>query len=101
MSEAVTKREPHASAPPSASLDVEAVRRDFPILQRQVHGKPLVYFDTAASAQRPLAVIEASDSFYREHNANVHRGVHLLSQESIVSPYTTPFSVRRSWCWRS
>lgn len=62
--------------------DVERVRRDFPILSRTVHGKPLVYFDTAASAQRPLAVIEAVDDFYRNHNANVHRGVHLLSQEA-------------------
>jgi cysteine desulfurase/selenocysteine lyase len=82
MSEPVMKREHSVSAQTGAPLDVEAVRRDFPILQRQVHGKPLVYFDTAASAQRPLAVIEASDSFYREHNANVHRGVHLLSQEA-------------------
>jgi len=64
------------------SLDVQAVRRDFPILQRTVHGKPLVYLDTAASAQRPLAVIEATNQFYREHNANVHRGVHTLSQEA-------------------
>ncbi len=63
-------------------FDVEEVREDFPILQRTVHGKPLVYFDTAASAQRPLAVIEATDNFYRQHNANVHRGVHTLSQEA-------------------
>ncbi len=64
------------------ALDVARVRQDFPILSRQVHGKPLVYFDTAASAQRPLAVIEATDRFYRWHNANVHRGVHTLSQEA-------------------
>jgi cysteine desulfurase/selenocysteine lyase len=63
-------------------LDVEKVRADFPILQRTVHDKPLVYLDTAASAQRPLAVIEAVVSFYRNHNANIHRGVHLLSQEA-------------------
>ena len=66
----------------SAGLDIDAVRADFPILSRTVHGKPLIYFDTAASAQRPLAVIEATDSFYRNHNANVHRGVHTLSQEA-------------------
>jgi len=65
-----------------AVLDVEKVRQDFPILTRQVNGKPLVYFDTAASAQRPLAVIDAVSDFYREHNANVHRGVHTLSQEA-------------------
>ncbi len=63
-------------------LDIERVRADFPILRRTVHGKPLVYLDTAASAQRPLAVIEAVDRFYREHNANIHRGVHTLSQEA-------------------
>ena len=63
-------------------LDVQSVRADFPILQRTVHGKPLVYLDTAASAQRPNAVINAIDSFYRNHNANIHRGVHLLSQEA-------------------
>jgi len=63
-------------------LDIEKVRADFPILQRTVHGKPLVYLDTAASAQRPEAVIEAVDSFYRNHNANIHRGVHTLSQEA-------------------
>jgi len=63
-------------------LDVEKVRADFPILTRTVHGKPLVYFDTAASAQRPLAVINAIDGFYRNHNANIHRGVHMLSQEA-------------------
>lgn len=65
-----------------SSFDVERVREDFPILQREVHGKPLVYLDTAASAQRPLAVIEAVEDFYRNHNANIHRGVHTLSQEA-------------------
>jgi cysteine desulfurase/selenocysteine lyase len=64
------------------SFDVEQIRGDFPILSRTVHDKPLVYLDTAASAQRPLSVIEATDRFYREHNANVHRGVHTLSQEA-------------------
>ncbi len=66
----------------SLLFDVERVREDFPILTRTIHGKPLVYLDTAASAQRPLAVIEATDRFYRRHNANVHRGVHTLSQEA-------------------
>lgn len=65
-----------------SGLDLERVRADFPILQRSVHGKPLVYLDTAASAQRPLAVIEAVNDFYRNHNANIHRGVHTLSQEA-------------------
>jgi cysteine desulfurase/selenocysteine lyase len=65
-----------------AVLDVDRIRQDFPVLSRQVNGKPLVYFDTAASAQRPLAVIDAVADFYRNHNANVHRGVHTLSQEA-------------------
>jgi cysteine desulfurase/selenocysteine lyase len=68
--------------PASRKFDVVDVRKDFPILSRSVHGKPLVYLDTAASAQRPLTVIEATDTFYRKHNANVHRGVHTLSQEA-------------------
>ena len=63
-------------------FDVDNIRAEFPALERTVHGKPLVYFDTAATAQRPLAVIEATDRFYRRHNANVHRGVHTLSQEA-------------------
>jgi cysteine desulfurase/selenocysteine lyase len=71
-----------ASPDGSFSFDIDQVRADFPILQKQIHGKPLVYFDTAASAQRPLAVIEATDDFYRNHNANIHRGVHTLSQEA-------------------
>lgn len=62
--------------------DGARVREDFPILQRTVHGKPLVYLDTAASAQRPLPVLNAIEDFYRRHNANIHRGVHLLSQEA-------------------
>jgi len=74
--------EPLPKKPTKPTLDVEKVRADFPILQRSVHNKPLVYFDTAASAQRPLAVIDAIDSFYRNHNANIHRGVHTLSQEA-------------------
>ncbi len=63
-------------------FDVEAVRLRFPILNRMVHGRPLVYLDTAATAQKPDAVIEAVAEYYRRHNANVHRGVHALSQEA-------------------
>ena len=63
-------------------LDVLRLREQFPVLARQVHGKPLVYLDNAATAQRPLAVIEAMDDFYRRYNANVHRGVHQLSVEA-------------------
>src|SRR5678816_2820824 len=65
-----------------AGYDVERVRRDFPILAREVHGKPLVSLDSAASSQRPRAVLEAVDDYERRHHANVHRGVHQLSQEA-------------------
>ncbi len=60
--------------------DVEAIRRDFPILSRTVHGKPLVFLDSAASAQKPQAVIDAVTSCYAEEYANIHRGVYFLSQ---------------------
>ena len=64
------------------SYDVQAIRQQFPILHQQVHGRPLVYLDNAATAQKPLAVIEAITNFYTKDNANVHRGVHTLSQRS-------------------
>ncbi len=63
-------------------LDVAKIRADFPILTRRVHGKPLVYLDSAASSQRPRAVIEAERRYAEEHHSNVHRGVHALSQEA-------------------
>jgi len=65
-----------------AGLDLAAIRAQFPILGRRVHGKPLVYLDSAASAQRPQCVIDAISDFYSRHNANVHRGVHQLSVEA-------------------
>ena len=66
----------------AVAIDIGAVRRDFPILSRQVHGRPLVYLDNAASSQKPRSVIEAERSLYEEYYANVHRGVHSLSQQS-------------------
>ena len=66
----------------SAVIDWDAVRRDFPVLSREVHGKPLVYFDTANTAQKPRRVIETTDAFYREHNANISRSVHTLGMEA-------------------
>lgn len=60
--------------------NVEAIRADFPILHRNVHGKPLVYLDNAASTQKPLVVINTLDNYYKESNSNIHRGVHYLSQ---------------------
>ena len=55
------------------------IRSDFPLLHQQVHGQPLVYLDNAATSQKPLAVLEALDHYYRSDNSNVHRGIHTLS----------------------
>lgn len=66
----------------ATTLDVARVRADFPILDRTVHGKPLVYLDSAATSQRPRRVIDAVSTFYAEHNANAHRGIHQLGEEA-------------------
>jgi cysteine desulfurase / selenocysteine lyase len=66
----------------SQAFDVEAVRRDFPILHQEIHDQPLAYLDNAASAQRPVQVIEAVAEYYRRDHSNVHRGVHTLSQRA-------------------
>jgi cysteine desulfurase/selenocysteine lyase len=71
-----------ATAEPKAVFDVESVRRQFPALARTVYDKPLVYLDSAASAQKPNAVIDAEMRCYREYYSNVHRGVHYLSQKA-------------------
>ena len=63
-------------------FDVNTIRKDFPILSRQVNGKPLVYLDSGATAQKPECVIEAVNRMHREQNANIHRGVHHLSEEA-------------------
>ncbi len=63
-------------------MDVQAIRQDFPILNRKVNGNPLIYFDNAATTQKPIQVIDAEVDFYRKHNANVHRAVHTLSLEA-------------------
>ena len=63
-------------------FDLDAIRADFPILAREVHGKPLVYLDSAASAQKPQQVLDALMSAYQDTYANVHRGLHFLSEAS-------------------
>jgi cysteine desulfurase/selenocysteine lyase len=75
MNNTVTVREP-------ARFDVSAVRDEFPVLGRTIHGHPLAFLDNGASAQRPNAVIAAVDDYERHHHANIHRGVHTLSQEA-------------------
>src|SRR6056300_858182 len=63
-------------------MDVQAIRKDFPILNREVKGQPLVYFDNAATSQTPKQVIDVISDYYSRYNANIHRGVHTLSQEA-------------------
>lgn len=69
--------------PSAYDLLIESIRADFPILQREAHpGIPLIYLDSTATSQKPLSVIEAMDRFYRRSNANIHRGIHILAEES-------------------
>jgi cysteine desulfurase / selenocysteine lyase len=84
---------PTMSASPAA-YDVQAVRHDFPMLREHVHDKPLVYLDNAATTQKPQAVIDRLTGFYAHENANVHRGVHLLSERA-TEAYE---SARRTVC---
>ena len=67
------------------NIDIHKIRADFPILSRKVNGKPLIYFDNGATAQKPKSVIDAIDTYYKNQNANIHRGVHTLSQEITVA----------------
>jgi len=73
---------PAAAVP---ALDARALRADFPILTQRPHGKPLVYLDSAATSQKPLAVIEAMDAYYREYNANVHRGIYEIGERATAA----------------
>ncbi|MBT8265733.1 MAG: cysteine desulfurase [Bacteroidia bacterium] len=70
------------AAKPHIAFDVDSIRKDFPILQRTINGQPLVYFDNAATSQKPTQVINCIVEFYENYNANIHRGVHSLSQEA-------------------
>jgi cysteine desulfurase / selenocysteine lyase len=78
---------PRTLAPPTSpqALDVDLVRRDFPILRQRIRGKPLVYLDNAATAQKPQVVIDAVSDFYARDNANIHRGVHRLSEAATAA----------------
>jgi cysteine desulfurase/selenocysteine lyase len=74
--------EPTTTTAPSLPRSIEEIRSEFPILEREVNGKPVAYLDNGATAQKPLAVLDSLDEFLRRHNANVHRGVHTLSEEA-------------------
>src|SRR3954452_642485 len=76
-------------------LDVQAIRKHFPALQRQVKGKPLVYFDNAATTQKPQAVIDALVDYYSNYNANIHRGIHTLAEEATAAFEATRDTVQQ------
>jgi cysteine desulfurase/selenocysteine lyase len=80
---------------PAVLFDVQRIRADFPILARAVHGKPLVYLDNAATTQKPQAVLDALTRYYTESNANVHRGVHQLSERATEAFEAARERVRR------
>src|SRR5271157_5444443 len=79
----------------SVGFDVERIREDFPVLKQTVHGKPLVYLDSAATAQKPYAVIDAIRKFHEVDCANIHRGVHELSQRSTAAYEKTRTKARK------
>ena len=79
----------------SRAFDVQSIRKEFPILQREVNGQPLVYFDNAATSQTPQCVIDAIVDYYSRVNANIHRGVHTLSQEATDAYETARGKVQR------
>jgi cysteine desulfurase/selenocysteine lyase len=76
------------------AFDLEQVRKDFPILSRAVNGKPLVYLDNAATAQKPACVIQALTNYYEHYNANIHRGIHTLSEEATSAYEAVRESIR-------
>ena len=84
-----------AQADALGAIDVERIRQDFPILHQEINGKPLVYLDNAATTQKPQAVIDAIVNYYVKNNANVHRGVHTLSQRATDDYESARESVRR------
>ena len=78
----------------SPGLDISKIRQQFPVLNRTVHGKPLVYFDNAATSQKPLVVINALTNYYSNYNANIHRGIHSLAEEATTAYETTRAAVK-------
>jgi cysteine desulfurase/selenocysteine lyase len=81
----VTSEPVGATSKPVRALDPHAIRADFPILATTVHGKPLIYLDSASTSQKPAVVIEAMDTFYREYNANVHRGIYEIGERATAA----------------
>ena len=81
----ITSKPTGAAVQPVRALDPHAIRNDFPILGTTVHGKPLIYLDSASTSQKPSVVIEAMDRYYREYNANVHRGIYEIGERSTAA----------------
>ena len=73
------------AASPTDPLDPERLRADFPILDQEINGHPLVYLDSASTSQKPRVVLEAMDAYYREYNANVHRGIYTIGEEATAA----------------
>ncbi|HXG86836.1 MAG TPA: cysteine desulfurase [Vicinamibacterales bacterium] len=86
---------PDMDSPATTTFDVDAIRAQFPILGETVHGKPLVYLDSANTSQKPLSVIDAMDDYYRHSNGNIHRATHLLSERATKAYEGTRTKVAR------
>src|SRR5512146_1868833 len=86
---------PATAVTPARRIDPAVVRRDFPILERKIFGKPLAYLDNTATTQKPVQVLKALDDFYRLRNANVHRGIYLLAEEATAAYETAREKVAR------
>ncbi len=83
------------ATPGHDDLDVATIKKDFPLLEREVHGKPIVYLDSAATSQKPTVVLDSLDSYYRTINANVHRGVYFIAEEATQEMERAREKVRR------
>src|ERR1035437_6975062 len=81
--------------PTSIALNIGAIRQRFPILNRIVKNKPLVYFDNAATTQKPQSVIDAISHYYSNYNANIHRGVHSLAEEATAAYEASRIGVKQ------
>lgn len=82
-------------AEPTVGYDVQEIRKQFPILSRELKGKPLVYFDNAATSQKPQVVIDALTHYYSHYNANIHRGIHTLAEEATAAYEATRVTVQQ------
>ncbi len=85
---------PHSAVAANADFDVQEIRKQFPVLHQQVNNRPLIYFDNAATSQKPAAVIEALHHYYTHDNANIHRGIHTLAERATAAFEATRLAVK-------